>query len=111
MAIKTGTQPPALSNQELVSCSYHIWGYFNYRGCNGGWMATPLLYIKARGVSTESFYPYRAANLVCDNYRAAIGGTYSIQGYSYLTPHGSCSALETYILNTGTVITAVTVNS
>ena len=33
ITIKTNIQPPALSNQELLSCSYHVIGFFNYLGC------------------------------------------------------------------------------
>ena len=73
-------------------------------------MEVSLLYIKSRGISAESFYPYEEESLVCDNQKAAVGGTYSIKSYSQLTPAYSCSALETYILNTGTVITGVYVD-
>ena len=78
-------------------------------------MDYPLLYIKSRSISTESYYPYKAQSLSCDNYRVATasnyGPTYSIKKYSKLTPSGSCSTLETYILATGTVIVGVTVNT
>ncbi|KAL7732356.1 hypothetical protein ACLKA6_004340 [Drosophila palustris] len=59
-----------LSEQNLVDCSTR----YNNHGCNGGWPASALVYVKDNGgIDTEQAYPYEAHNGRCRFKRNAIG--------------------------------------
>lgn len=60
----------SLSEQNLVDCSLQD------HGCQGGWPATALKYIKDNGgVNTEASYPYEAKNGICRFNKDHIGAT------------------------------------
>lgn len=62
----------SLSEQNLVDCSLQD------HGCQGGWPATSLQYIKNNGgVNTEASYPYEARNGKCRFTKDHIGATVS----------------------------------
>jgi len=50
---------PDLSEQDLISCS-------TAGDCDGGWESDALIFIKNRGVVSESCFPYAAENMNCD---------------------------------------------
>lgn len=66
-AAGAGTEPariqaleyPDLSEQDLISCS-------TAGDCDGGWESDALIFIRNRGVVSESCFPYAAENLNCD---------------------------------------------
>jgi cathepsin L len=59
-AIKAG-KLVSLSEQELVDCA----GSYGNQGCNGGLMDYGFEYAAAKGVATESDYPYTATDGKC----------------------------------------------
>ncbi|ERN13992.1 hypothetical protein AMTR_s00021p00178750 [Amborella trichopoda] len=72
--IKTG-KLVSLSEQQLIDCDTEN------DGCMGGYMVTAFQYIRANGgLSTESNYPYQAADGNCDTRRASYHAA-SIRGY------------------------------
>jgi cathepsin L len=64
----------SLSEQQLVDCS----GSYGNHGCNGGWPASALNYVKDHGIASESEYPYRAVNQNCQR----NGGNFHISSHS-----------------------------
>ena len=68
----TGTLP-SLSEQQLVDCAGILYGNL---GCNGGMPSRALNYVKAKGITTEAAYPYKAVKGSC----TTQGGSYKISG-------------------------------
>ncbi|CAN6373643.1 unnamed protein product [Urochloa humidicola] len=59
-AIRTGTKPPLLSEQQLVDCD----GYTN--GCHGGWMSNAFRWVMENGgITSAASYPYTAKSGQC----------------------------------------------
>ena len=58
-AIKDGTSPIRLSEQQCVECSV------NYNGCHGGWMRYCWQWSKDRGMMSNADYPYTATYSTC----------------------------------------------
>jgi C1A family cysteine protease len=71
----------------LIDCS----GSYGNQGCNGGWPSSALQYIRDKGLSLESQYPYKAVTQTCK----INNGTFKIN--SFVTVSNSCSALTTSI--------------
>jgi len=80
--IKKG-QSVDLSEQQLVDCSS---SYGNH-GCNGGWPSSALKYVIAKGLASQSEYPYKAKTNSC----AKQGGNFKISSQSSMT---GCSGLQ-----------------
>lgn len=59
-----------LAEQQLVDCS----GSYGNEGCNGGFNYKGLAYVKDKGITTASSYPYTAKTQACK----AQGGTFKI---------------------------------
>lgn len=79
--IKTGTVPQ-LSEQQLVDCTTS----YGNQGCNGGWPSYALNYVKQRGITTTSAYPYTGRDGTCK----IQGGSYKI---SQVITSSGCSKL------------------
>jgi len=60
---------PDLSEQQLVDCAGILYGNL---GCNGGMPSRALNYVKAKGLTTQSAYPYKAVKGNC----VTDGGAY-----------------------------------
>ncbi|KAH8405047.1 hypothetical protein KR222_005639 [Zaprionus bogoriensis] len=59
-----------LSEQNLIDCSSR----YNNHGCNGGWPASALRYIKDNhGIDLERAYPYEGRNGMCRFNRGKVG--------------------------------------
>jgi cathepsin L len=76
----------SLSEQQLVDCSRAQ----GNQGCNGGWPANALNYVKANGIAAESEYPYAGKDQTCKK----NGGSFKIAGHS---SHTGCTALTSAI--------------
>jgi C1A family cysteine protease len=64
--VKSGSVT-SLSEQSLVDCS----GSYGNQGCNGGLMDNAFKFIKAKGIPTETSYPYTAKDGSCKSYTSA----------------------------------------
>jgi len=74
-----------LSEQQLVDCSKPA-----NHGCNGGWPARALDYVKANGIASQEEYPYTAKDGTCKQQ----GGSFKIDGYASLI---GCATLSSSI--------------
>jgi cathepsin L len=61
--VKSGSVT-SLSEQSLVDCS----GSYGNQGCNGGLMDNAFKFIKAKGIPTETSYPYTARDGSCKSF-------------------------------------------
>ncbi|CAL1356571.1 unnamed protein product [Linum trigynum] len=66
----------SLSEQELIDCDTAG----NDQGCNGGLMDGAFQFVKAKGLTTESNYPYTAADGTCSTTKTTSPAT-KISGY------------------------------
>lgn len=76
-------QSVSLSEQQLVDCS----GSYGNQGCNGGWPSSALKYVIAKGIASESEYPYAAKTQSCKK----DGGSFKISSQAALS---GCSGLQ-----------------
>ena len=83
-AIK-GTGLGDFSEQQLVDCS----GSYGNQGCNGGLMDYAFQYVIAKGITTESAYPYTAADGSCKT----DSGAFKISKYTDVKK-GNCDDLQ-----------------
>ncbi|CAN1314465.1 Senescence-specific cysteine protease SAG39 [Linum perenne] len=73
--ISTGTLT-SLSVQELIDCDRTS----NDQGCNGGFMDDAFQFVKTKGLTTESNYPYTAADGSCNTVKTSNSAA-KINGY------------------------------
>lgn len=87
--IKTGNLI-SLSEQQLVDCVHNG----NTNGCSGGWMDDAFQYIvQNQGISTETSYPYEAADGTCDKEKAMERAA-KITGYVDVPPSNEEALLK-----------------
>ncbi len=79
MAQSVGTLQ-AYSEQQLVDCS----AFYGNHGCNGGLMDNAFNYVKAKGLTTETNYPYTAKDGNC-NKDAVAKKSAHIKGHKDVT--------------------------
>ncbi|KAH8410753.1 hypothetical protein KR222_004672, partial [Zaprionus bogoriensis] len=88
----------ALSEQNLVDCSTEN------GGCDGGWPATALQFIKNNGgVDTEASYPYEAVQGVCRFNPSNVGATVS----NVVWVAGNEAALKVAVAEKGPISVAI----
>jgi len=86
-AIATGNLV-SLSEQELVDCA----GSYGNMGCNGGLMDYGFEYAKAKGLCTESAYPYKGTDGTCKSSTCTAAVT--ISGYTDVTPDSEDALMQ-----------------
>jgi len=98
--IKKGTLE-MFSEQELVDCSRS----YGNEGCNGGWMSWAFEYIKDKGISKRSEYPYTGRDGTCKK----KSNSFQIAGCVNITAEDNDMLLEG--LNLVPVSVAVSANN
>ena len=73
----------SLAEQQLVDCS----GSYGNHGCNGGYPSAALKYIRDKGITTTSSYPYTARTGTCKT----SGGSFKISSYGSTR---GCSSIQ-----------------
>jgi len=73
---------PNVSEQQLVDCS----GSYGNMGCNGGWPASALNYVKDHGIVSNADYPYTGRDGACTTNE----GPYKVPS---VTESASCATL------------------
>jgi len=81
-----GSQLPDFSEQELVDCSRS----YGNMGCNGGLMDYAFKYVRDKGISTQSAYPYKGVYSQC---KAPAGSKFKISGWTDV-PANSAAQLK-----------------
>ena len=76
------------AEQQLVDCS----SSYGNQGCNGGWPTNAFNYVKAKGITTESAYPYTSGNTrVTGTCKTVTVSLFKISGYTNVA--GNCDSL------------------
>ncbi|CAN1298038.1 Senescence-specific cysteine protease SAG39 [Linum perenne] len=88
MKISTG-KLVSLSEQELIDCDKTT----NDQGCNGGFMDDAFQYVQSKGLTTESNYPYTAADGTCNTIKANPSSA-KINGYEDVPANDEKSLLK-----------------
>ena len=86
-AIKDGTSPVRLSEQQCVECSV------DYNGCYGGWMYYCWQHSKDQGMMSNADYPYTAVYTTC-MYDSSLTVSHADSWGKCLTPAAAVTQLQ-----------------
>jgi C1A family cysteine protease len=77
----------SFSEQQLVDCSTS----YGNNACNGGLMNNAFNFVKAKGITSESAYPYKGVKGTCK----IATGSFKISGYTNVS---GCTALANAVV-------------
>lgn len=89
VAIKQGTSPVRLSEQQIVDCAHSYDNNYAYQlfGCNGGWPGDVWYYGQDHGMIKYDSYVYKSKEMDC-SYNGEADVEYKIKSYDVVNGFG-----------------------